>query len=131
MTNRWPNTQHWQRLEAAFRATNGSRWRTAAAQWLGCERRDLRAMVDRDMSAEEIERLNADLVAQLHSYANFLQEYAERTRGLARSIAYPDVEEYIDTAIEKPIILEPGNELIEFDFDNPAHRQLLELLEAA
>lgn len=87
MTTRWPNTDHWQRVVATFRETNKSRWRSAAARRLGCDKRSLRARIDReDLHPVTIKRIDAQLIKHLHEYAAWLQRRADEAFELAKDV---------------------------------------------
>jgi hypothetical protein len=74
---RWPNTAHWQRFVSACRHTDRSGWRSAGAALLNCEKRELRALVDRNMHPDQVRQLYALLVDHLHGYAEDLKRQAD------------------------------------------------------
>jgi hypothetical protein len=131
---RWHNTAHWQRLVSTFRETDGSRWRTAAATMLGCEQRDLRAIVDRpEMPPVEIKARDAMLIDHLHRYAVRLQARADEVYNVARSVMRATNEVSIHSEIEIPIQIEIDGDAPEFDVETatPVQRAVHELLEDA
>jgi hypothetical protein len=77
---RWPNTAHWQRVEAAFRETDGSRWRTAAAAALGIDRGQLRTAVDRTMTHDELCALENSTMAAMNDCGRRLADRIDRLR---------------------------------------------------
>lgn len=84
MRQRWPNTAHWQRLVSTFRATDGSRWRAAAAAALGVERAQLRSAIDRSMTHEELRALEDTMMAEICDYSLQLTAHLDRLRDLHR-----------------------------------------------
>ena len=79
MTEKWPRTNHWQRLGKVFRETHGSRWRSAAAEVLQIDRRDLRSVVDRDdLTFEQIKWLDHQIIDHLRLHTKWLQDLTER-----------------------------------------------------
>jgi hypothetical protein len=107
VSRRWPNTAHWQRVEAAFRETDGSRWRTAAAIAFGCTKSGLRSIVDHEMTADEIKALDAQLIDHLHRHAEELNERAEHVYNASRAVMRSSNEVSVNTCIETPIIFDP------------------------
>lgn len=63
-----------------------ARWRHFAAVALRCEKRDLRALIDRDMSAADIKRLDAMLISRLHRYADYLTRRSDDVYEEAKSV---------------------------------------------
>jgi len=104
--SRWPKTKHWRRVESTFRASNGSGWRTAAAVVLGCDKRDLRGIVDRDLSPVEIKALDARLINHLHRFAVDLQEHADYMCNLARWVMRATNEVSLHTHLEMDRVVE-------------------------
>jgi hypothetical protein len=122
--SRWPNTLHWQRVVMTFRTTDGSRWRTAAAEVLGCEKRLLRARIDCvDMHPVRIKQLDDRLIERLHSHAAGLRERARDVDNVAREVMRADneVSPYCD--IEIPVDLTDDT-----DFIGPIKTQFSEAL---
>lgn len=128
--SRWPKTAHWKRLEMALRETHGSRWRTAGAALLRCERRDLRALVDRDMDPADIERLDALLISHLHRHAADLQRRADDVCNIARAVMRATNEVGINYEIEIPVVFDTDTPDVA-DEDTPWRRAIAALLEDA
>jgi hypothetical protein len=83
---KWPNTPHWQRLVSTCRETHGSRWRTAAAGLVRCEKSRLRAMVDGDMPPVEIKKLDALLIDHLGRYISHLHRRIAHIDNVSRAV---------------------------------------------
>lgn len=129
---RWPNTAHWQRLVSAFRATHGSRWRTAGAELLSCEKRDLRALVDRDMNPADIKLLDALLIDHLHQYAADLRRRAGDICNVARSVMRASNEVGQHYEIEIPVVFDTDAPPVDVAYDDtPWARAVAALLEDA
>src|SRR3954447_23632341 len=68
--DRWPNTPHWQRIEAALRVIGSKSWRRKGEEILGVERGQLRWHIDRediehDDFVEIENKVSAALIAHL------------------------------------------------------------------
>ena len=129
---RWPNTQHWQRFVSTFRETHGSRWRTAGAELLSCEKRDLRALVDCDLDPTDIKRLDAVLIEHLHRYAADLQRRAGDICNVARAVMRASNEVGQHYLIETPVVFGADTPPVDVGYeDTPWARAVAALLEDA
>lgn len=101
---KWPNTVHWQRYEAAFRTMHGGSWRRYAAAGRCCSPRDVRALVDTDLSATAVMKMNAFLAdllrqhaASLHRRADEVSEQADAVlRAIPKHVETPVSEEWLN-----------------------------------
>jgi hypothetical protein len=101
---RFPNTKHWQRLVSACRHTHRSRWRTTAARLVGCNRSDLRALIDRiDLHPAAIKGIDQLLIDHLQQYAVFLRDRAEDASNLAKDVMRATGEISVYAAVEVPV----------------------------
>jgi hypothetical protein len=98
---------------------------------LCCERGDLRAMFDREMSIVEIETLDATIVAHLHRDAAKLQKRAEEVCNVAGDVMRAMYDVPHDCAIEIPLILDDADPALDDQPETPILKALRELLEEA
>jgi hypothetical protein len=136
MTKRWPNTALWQRVVSTFRVTNRSRWRSAAARRLGCDKRSLRSLIDREsLPPREIKKLDAQLIEYLNDYAAWLRRRAHEADELAKAVMRAANEVSCVDLSEWDLPAGIGSvavdELIEPTLPTPVLMALAELLEEA
>lgn len=81
---KWPNTDHWQRIEIALRQRYGASWRRRGEGLLGLPRGALRAAVDRiDVDQEWLATVEDAIAAELRAEAAHAMQYASTLAQLA------------------------------------------------
>jgi hypothetical protein len=107
VSRRWPKKPHWLRTVRVFEEIAGRSWRAAAAEWGGVERKDFRACVDRDMTNDEIARVDQVLTEALEQHIRDLDRRRARATSLIAEIQHPSYDR-VTSAIETVVDDPPG-----------------------
>jgi hypothetical protein len=81
------NRPHWLRMVRIFRAVYGSSWRRSAEKWFELGQGQLRAAIDREMTHDEVWRLDESLMEMTRRYCTRLAGRMEHIANLSDDVA--------------------------------------------